>query len=435
MTSEPFDRGSRSMRPGVRHSVATPRDRRSVLKILAVNGFAIPSLAVLGAGRVVGREPEAPAQSEAGGPQELIREFADPLLELTRLLRKAAEMEHAILVQYTYAAFSVKPDYQVIGAYGAGGALNLLGLAIDKMMHLGAVNRLLMAVGAEPHLSSPRFPVAPGVYPFELGLEPLSRQSLARHLYCEAPIGFFADTDASLPDRELAAAVRGMIGTPATHPASLYAAIAETAEEAGRAAGAELPSMAHWIVAMRKLADRDDDDRLQFLKDLFRGSHPVFAGTGNVWRLPAEDPGYPAYPLPSNPTVEADRPGRIADPTAAALARLGNLQYWTSLLLLDLHFRHRIRACREMAVAHMMGPVRSLGRHLPTLGAGLPFDALDIPISSGADAKHRLRFVTALLQEGQVAAEAIATGLPPDYPLSINRNTLIELRGLPASNT
>jgi hypothetical protein len=81
-----------------------------------------------------------------------------------------------------------------------------------------------------------------------------------------------------------------------------------------------------------------------------------------------------------------------------------------------------------------MGPVRALGRHLPMLGAGLPFDALAIPISSGADAKHRLRFVAALLQEGQVAAEAIATGLPPDYPLSLNRNTLTELRGLPASN-
>jgi hypothetical protein len=343
-------------------------------------------------------------------------------------------MEHALLVQYIYAAFSLKPSYESIGASGSSDEMNLLKIAIDKMMHLGAVNRLLVALGAAPHLSPPGFPVAPGVYPFELNLEPLSRRSLARHLYCEAPIGFFEGADTSSPEREFAAAVRGMVGAPANHPTSLYVAIVATAEEAGRSGIPELPSMASWIVAMRRIAERVDEDRLQFLKDLFLGSHPIFAGQGDVWSLPAEDPNYPAYSLPSNPTAYARDASQISDPTAYALARLGNLQYWTALLLLDLQFQQRGRGYRDLAVSHMMGPVRSLGRGLASLGAGMPFDALEIPISSGADVKHRLRFVTALLQEGQVAAEAIETSLPPNYPLSINRDTLTELRSIATSN-
>jgi hypothetical protein len=453
MGSRVFDRGLRPAQPRAAHSVEARPDRRSILKILAVNGIAIPSLAYLGA--VPALAQEAPASfsgdalaktvapgdgsvlptppSQEGRPGALTRDFADPLLELTRLLRKAAEMEHALLVQYIYAAFSLKPGYESIGASGSSDEANLLAIAIDKMMHLGAVNRLLVALGAAPHLSPPRFPVAPGVYPFEAGLEPLSRQSLARHLYCEAPLGYFDGTDTRPPERELAVAIRGMVGAPANHPSSLYAAIAATAEEAGRSGVPELPSMASWIVAMRRIADRVDEDRLQFLKDLFLGSHPIFAGQGDVWSLPAEDPRYPAYPLPSNPTAYARDASQIANPTTHALARLGNLQYWTALLLLDLQFQQRGRGYRELAVAHMMGPVRSLGRHLPSLGAGMPFDPLEISISSDADAKHRLRFVTALLQEGQGAAEAIESSLPPGYPLSINRDTLTELRKIATS--
>src|SRR4051794_22898235 len=42
---------------------------------------------------------------------QVIRDFADPLLELTRLLREASEIEHALLLQYLYGAFSLKPAY------------------------------------------------------------------------------------------------------------------------------------------------------------------------------------------------------------------------------------------------------------------------------------------------------------------------------------
>src|SRR5450755_2768022 len=116
MSSGVFGRGLRPARSRLPDGVKTRPDRRSILKILAVNGIAIPSLAFLGAAPAVGlaREarasfPEAalaetvapgdggvspPSPSRKGGPEALTRDFADPILELTRLLRKAAEMEH-----------------------------------------------------------------------------------------------------------------------------------------------------------------------------------------------------------------------------------------------------------------------------------------------------------------------------------------------------
>jgi hypothetical protein len=85
-------------------------------------------------------------------------------------------------------------------------------------------------------------------------------------------------------------------------------------------------------------------------------------------------------------------------------------------------------------VTHMTGPVRSIGKYLPRLGVGMPFRAIDIPDSSVLDAKRRLRFILALLQEGQLVAESIRARLPPDYPLSINRETMTKLREMETHN-
>src|SRR5512132_877938 len=65
---------------------------------------------------------------------EIIGDFADPYLELVRLLREASEIEHALLVQYLYAAYSLKPQYVGLRGPGTFGvATNLLGVAIQEM--------------------------------------------------------------------------------------------------------------------------------------------------------------------------------------------------------------------------------------------------------------------------------------------------------------
>lgn len=77
---------------------------------------------------------------------------------LITALRDAAELEHQIMCQYLYAAFSLKkaPDaschaaqWEYVRRWGA----TLLLLARQEMEHLALVNNLLLAVGAPPHFT------------------------------------------------------------------------------------------------------------------------------------------------------------------------------------------------------------------------------------------------------------------------------------------
>src|SRR6185437_12454840 len=81
------------------------------------------------------RRPSA-AASAAAASAEIIRDFDDPYLELVRLLREAAEIEHALMVQYLYGAYSLKPAYIGIRGFSAPSPNHLLGVAIQEMQHL-----------------------------------------------------------------------------------------------------------------------------------------------------------------------------------------------------------------------------------------------------------------------------------------------------------
>src|SRR5262249_10895415 len=97
------------------------------------------------------------------GSVRIVRDFADPYLELVRLLHEASEVEHSRMLQYLYGAFSLKPAYRSIAGYGNANAGDLLGVAIQEMQHLATVNRLLVALGAAPYLVREDFPYEPEV--------------------------------------------------------------------------------------------------------------------------------------------------------------------------------------------------------------------------------------------------------------------------------
>lgn len=122
--------------------------RRRLLRV-ALGRATLPSVCALlgsvaGAARGARVRPldarlsPPPAPGAAGS---IVRDFTDPYLELVRLLHVAAEIEHALMIQYLYAAFSLKPAYQEIVGSGAPGSDDLLGVAIQEMQHLGKVNQ------------------------------------------------------------------------------------------------------------------------------------------------------------------------------------------------------------------------------------------------------------------------------------------------------
>jgi hypothetical protein len=86
------------------------------------------------------------------------------------MLCEAAELEHGIMCQYLYAAFSLKQS-QDEGLTAAeakavqGWRQRISHVATQEMLHLSLVQNLLSAIGGAPHLSRPNFPHPASHYP------------------------------------------------------------------------------------------------------------------------------------------------------------------------------------------------------------------------------------------------------------------------------
>ncbi len=105
------------------------------------------------------------------------------------LLRLAAEIEHGLMVQYLFAAYSLDPP-------GAPTALRpmvrrwqeaILGIAKEEMAHLVTVQNLLTALGGPLQFNREDFPHDTVVYPSGFRLRPLSLPSLASYVVAESP--------------------------------------------------------------------------------------------------------------------------------------------------------------------------------------------------------------------------------------------------------
>src|SRR5258707_8378409 len=82
---------------------------------------------------------------------------------LIYMLCEAAELEHGIMCQYLYAAFSLKQSEGEGLTQAEAEAANrwrqhVSHIAAQEMLHLSLVQNLLSAIGAAPHLSRPNFP-------------------------------------------------------------------------------------------------------------------------------------------------------------------------------------------------------------------------------------------------------------------------------------
>src|SRR3954452_14800011 len=111
-------------------------------------------------------------------------------------LAKAAELEHLIVCQYLYAAFSLKRDAaeglaEELVPTVRGCAKTLTRIAEQEMLHLALVQNLLTSVGAGPHLARPNFPVPPRAFParIQIALLPFGEEALRHFAFLERPEG------------------------------------------------------------------------------------------------------------------------------------------------------------------------------------------------------------------------------------------------------
>ncbi len=426
----------------------TPRknvSRRELLR-LAAQGAAVPAayfvFGGLGAGAHAAVMPstESPKRLRSGAasgvasrPGRIVRDFSDPYLELVRLLHEAAEIEHSLMIQYLYCAFSVKPTYQGVVGSGSPNTNDLLGVCIQEMQHLGKVNQLLVALGAAPTLIREDFPYEPEIYPFRFNLEPMSRASLAKYAWTEAPIGATDMRNAKTPaDRAFCIELERALGAGArpNYVGSLYDAVIATLEELIATRDKSLPDLKPWVSALHQIKQDGELGHFEFFKRAFMGTHQGFGGRADVWTRPLSDPLYPAQQVPTNPTAYAGHEQQFQDPNTRAQAWLGNLHYWIMLTLLHQGYSNGSQKHVALARAHMMGPLWSLARKLSGAGAGMPFDPLSLGYSPCVSAEANARFLVRMLGEADKLEKQLGARLPSDYPSGCCGETLTTLTRL-----
>jgi rubrerythrin len=124
---------------------------------------------------------------------------------LVMLLHVAAEIEHGLMVQYLYAAYSLDPD-KVDARQRAmveDWRETLLIIAKEEMGHLLTVQNVLSLLGAPFNLGRDDFPWDAPYYPFPFTLEPVSETSLALYIYAEMPSADEAPDNDDLTPEEL----------------------------------------------------------------------------------------------------------------------------------------------------------------------------------------------------------------------------------------
>src|SRR5690242_1150379 len=96
--------------------------------------------------------------------------------DLIDALSEAAELEHGVMLQYLFAAYSMKKRIEEFASSALKAEQqelvrswegHITQVALEEMGHLGTVCNLLSAIGGAPRFSRPNFPQPSGYYPFD----------------------------------------------------------------------------------------------------------------------------------------------------------------------------------------------------------------------------------------------------------------------------
>ena len=389
---------------------------------------------------------------------------------LIYMLCEAAELEHGIMCQYLFAAFSLKQSRDEGLSSQEAQAVQrwrkqISHVATQEMLHLSLVQNLLSAIGAAPHLSRPNFPQPANHYPagVHLALLPFGDEALRHFMFLERPEGmdledaegmaaFEQAAPASTPSMQHGDIVpRGQDFATVGHLyRSIEAGIARLAEKYGERwlfigpprAQATQPYYG-WpeLVAVTDLASaqRAIDEILEqgegprgYWKDAHFGKFVAILDeyTQLCKANPAFDPVRPVATLNVRPAERQTDIPLVSDPLTRRVMDLFNVSYEILLLMLQRFFAHteetdpQLKALADATIALMFGAIKPLGDLVTTLPAGPEYPgrtagpSFELFYESDYVLPHREAAWILLTERVRQAAEFCEPGAPCDPPVA-----------------
>jgi hypothetical protein len=330
---------------------------------------------------------------------------------LVYMLCQAAELEHGLMCEYLFAAFTLKSRTDEGVTAKQLVAINrwrkvILGVAAQEMFHLTLASNLLSAVGIAAHLVRPNMPHPAHHYPpgVTVALLPFSEAALRHFMFLERPEGMtLADTEIFEATKDAVAHLDPDAIAPVLQPFATVGHLYRSIEQGfrrlvekwgeqrvfvGPARAQALPEHFQWkeLVAVTDLAsavraietivEQGEGPRGDWKAAHFGRFKSVF---DEYMALKAEDPAFePARPVLAAtvwPSEAANVP-RFTDPATARVADLFNVGYEVLLQVLSRFFNNideteaERATLADVAVGLMFDVIGPLGRYLTELPAG-----------------------------------------------------------------
>ena len=228
---------------------------------------------------------EIPQEFEIPVPD--LRSIKSPKMRAEFLLHTAAEIEHALMIQYLSASFSLGPPFE--GPF-PGNAISLanawrrslLSTAREEMGHLMTVQNLLRLIGGRINLEREDFPFRSDLYPFPFTVEPLSPISLAKYIAAEMP-----HVDAPTAElQEIIEQATAGAGMPVNRVGILYANLAAifSSPQEMDSLDATLDPWRSWVRMVHAATSSDFAESEQHLSDDdFLSDSEAFQASPNDW--------------------------------------------------------------------------------------------------------------------------------------------------------
>jgi hypothetical protein len=343
------------------------------------------------------------------GDRPLVIEHREPLIYM---LCAAAELEHALMCEYLFAAFTLKRSTDEGLSEDELRAVDrwrqtLLLVAEQEMLHLAINCNLVTALGASPHLSRPNLPQPARHYPggVRLTLLPFGEQALRHFLYLERPEGMDFDDADGLAAVERAIPVMGeqeiaphlqefatvghlyrSIETGFRHLAEKMGedqlfVVAASAQVGGELFGwpqlRPITSVEDVVQAIETIVEQGEGPRGDW-RDAHFGR---FLGVLDEYLAvcaanPDVEVARPVLPALVRPPESGESADLITDPRSAAVAELGNVAYE---VLLQILYRllsridendEQMKILSQVGVGLMRNVIEPLGEILTTLPVG-----------------------------------------------------------------